>query len=124
MKQEKMQRVLDDLNRKWGLDFVSATAGVCCSACSEFETPEEDNAYENADTILILNWFSDGMNYTVPFEQRDLINVRYDFRPHGTLTNIVSIPEVCRDLQIKLAGFYDVIEPPNTTKTIKLVRIK
>lgn len=116
MNEMKMQMILNELNEDWGIDFVSSTAGDCCNTCSTFKTLEEDVRYEEAETIFIVKWFFEGMNYTGTFEEHDSLHIRYD------LGNVVSIEKVCSDLKNRLDGVYEVIEPKNEYKCIELIK--
>jgi|SRR5699024_5205358 len=117
MQYEKMEKVLDTLNKKWGLDFVSATAGDCCSSCSTFETVEKDIAFDEAETYLVIKWFYAGINYDGEFEDYNHLYIGYN------LGNVVSIEDVCSSLRISLEGYYEVVEPEDETDCIELIKI-
>ena len=92
MNYEKMEKVLYELNKKWKLDFVSATSGNCCNTCGEMMTEEKTQAWEEAETYLVIKWYFAGMNYTGEFDKQNQYYVRYHL--HENLT----IKEVCKDL--------------------------
>lgn len=116
MKYVEMKKILTRLNKKWKLDFVSATSGDCCSSCGDMRTPKATEQWEKAKTFLMVKWYFKGMNYEGRFEDMEELYVSYEL---GNL----DIREVCNDLREELKGNYEVIEPKNSIECIELVRI-
>jgi hypothetical protein len=117
MKSVTMKKILKELNKKWGLDFVSETMGNCCRTCGDQRTPEETEQAYNAETFLIINWYFTGMNYHLPFAKTETFFVMYDL---GHKTNIYT---VCTDLQNALEGHFIVTAPLDSSKPIILTRV-
>lgn len=117
MKYVEMKKVLKGLNKKWGLDFVSATSGNCCNTCGEMMTDNATAEWEKANTYLVVKWFFKGMNYSGKFEEQELLFIKYN------LTEGLSMEEVCKDLQIALEGAYEVIVPEDSGRCIKLNKV-
>lgn len=114
MTYKQMQTVLEQLNKKWGLDFVSATSGNCCNTCGDYMTPADTKAWNDAETYLVVKWFFAGMNYDGEFEDQEKHYIKYSL---GRLT----LDEICNDLQEALEGHYTVIQPATTSNCIELV---
>lgn len=118
MKYVEMKKVLNKLNKKWGLDFVSATSGNCCNTCGEMMTERATKAWEEAETYLVIKWFFKGMNYSGKFDEQDKLYIKYN------LNDNVTIQEVCKGLKESLKGLFEVIEPEDNTHCIELIKIK
>ncbi len=111
-----MEKILLDLNKSWGLDFVSATAGDCCNTCGDMDTVEKTDAWDEAQTYLVVKWFFAGMNFTGAFEDMTNLSIKY------YLGDKVSLEQVCKDLQEKLESFYEVVVPKDTSLCITLIK--
>ena len=116
MKYTEMENILNELNKKWNLDFVSATSGNCCNTCGEMMTEKATKAWEEAETYLVIKWFFDGMNYCGKFEEQNNLFIK-DY-----LGEKITIGEVCKDLEEKLKGLYRVIEPKDDRYCIELIK--
>ena len=113
------KKILNNLNNeKWGLDFVSATAGDCCNTCGEMRTEKETIAFNNANTFLVFKWFFKGMNYQGKFDEQDIFYINWVLPDDKNL-----LFEVCSDLKnaFKFYGF-DVIVPDSKSSAIILTR--
>ena len=117
MKYVQMKKILKDLNKKWGLDFVSATSGDCCNSCGDMMTENATKEWNEAKTFLVIKWFFKGMNYDSPFGDIEVHHIKYE------LPDTLSIETVCKDLDEALIGEYEVIAPENSSKCIKLKQI-
>lgn len=114
LKYVEMKKILNTLNEKWGLDFVSATSGNCCNTCGEMRTEKETIKWGNANTYLVVKWFFKGMNYNGKFDDQKRLFIKYH------LGTSVSMSEVISDLEIALLGHYTVIAPLNSSQCIEL----
>jgi len=114
MTYSNMQDALEQLNEKWGFDFVSATSGDCCNTCGQYFTPEDIKKYYEAETYLVVKWFFDGMNYDGEFEDQGSLWVKYG------LGNKITLEQVCKDLKSVLSEYYEVIQPKNEAQCIIL----
>lgn len=118
MKYVEMKKVLKELNRKWGLDFVSATSGDCCNTCGDMRTGKETEAWENAETFLVIKWFFKGMNYNGKFDEQEKLFIKYH------LSDKVTLEDACEDLRKALEGRYTVTTPIDKTRCIELDLVK
>lgn len=116
MKYVEMKKILNELNKKWGLDFVSATSGDCCNSCGSMKTAKATEQWEKANTFIVVKWFFKGMNYNGKFDEQEEIYLKYN------LDGVVTISTVCEDLQKALQGNYKVIEPETYNDCILMVK--
>jgi len=114
----EMKKMLKELNKKWGLDFVSATSGNCCNTCGQMKTEKETEAWNKAETYLVVKWFFEGINYSGEFDKQETLFIKYN------LAKKIAIHEICEDLKKALVGFYKVIEPESGKQCIKLVKVE
>jgi len=119
MKYKEMKKILNELNKNWKFDFVSATSGQCCRSCSIYSSERITEKARNAKTHFIIQWFYKGMNYHKKFEDTNMLYIGYSHKlPEG-----LTMEKIIADLKIKLDGKYDIIPPKNTMDCLQIWKI-
>lgn len=119
MKYEEMRDILLNLNKKWQLDYVTATSGDDSGTygyCYDLRTAEESEKFAYAETYLMIDWKFGGINFDKQFQDTEWFNIHY------IIDDKLSIATICNDLKYALRNDYNLIPPKSNDFCIEIYK--
>lgn len=111
MEPKTMQKILNNVKKECNLDFVYWNIGTCCMTCMELDDPYVSETIKNAESLLIVKHYTDGMNYDREFEEYKEFNMVWSLSHE-------QLDKVCESLERQ--GIKVLFKPTDSSRCITI----